>query len=291
MSRVPRRLARYLFYSTNPERSGVTRWDVTELLIVVFAFLCYFLVRGAVVDRTADAIHHARWIIDLQINLGVFVEPAFQRWVLDYDLLGRALNFVYFWLDFPLIAVVGIVLFWKHRRAYTLTRDAMLISGGMALVLYWAYPVAPPRFLPEWGFVDTLEVYDNLSYQAQSMQPFVNPFAAVPSLHVGWSLLLAAGVFVSTRNLILRLAAIAVFVLQSISVVGTGNHYIFDGVVGLVVCAVALGAAVWLQRRGYPALGAVLARRAGLRRPVEQARPEPRPAPSRSTRPGRPTTA
>ena len=120
------------------------------------------------------------------------------------------------------------------------------------------------------------------------MQPFVNPFAAVPSLHVGWSLLLAAGVFVSTRNLLLRLAAIAVFVLQSISVVGTGNHYIFDGVVGLVVCAVALGAAVWLQRRGYPALGAVLARRAGLRRPAEQGRAEPRPAPSRPGPPGPP---
>ena len=286
MSRVHRRLARYLFYSTNPERSGITRWDVSELLIVVFAFVCYFLVRGAVVDRTADAIEHARWIIGLQLNLGVFVEPAFQRWVLDYDLLSRLLNFVYFWLDFPLIAVVGLVLFWKHRRAYTLTRDAMLISGGMALLLYWAYPVAPPRFLAEWGFVDTLEVYDNLSYQAQAMQPFVNPFAAVPSLHVGWALLLAAGVFVSTRNLILRLAAIAVFVLQAISVVGTGNHYIFDGVVGLVVCVVALGVAVWMQRRGYPALGAVLARRAGLRRPAEPVGGAAQPA-----RTGRPTTA
>ena len=262
-----RRLARYLLHSTNPQRTGVTRWDVTELVIVVVAFLCYFVVRGAVVDRAGDAIDHARWIIGLQINLGVFVEPAFQRWVLDYQLLGRALNFVYFWLDFPLIAVVGLVLFWKHRGAYTLTRDAMLISGGVALLLYWAYPVAPPRFLPEWGFVDTLEVYDNLSYQAQAMQPFVNPFAAVPSLHVGWSLLLAAGVFVSTRNLVLRLAALSVFVVQAISVVGTGNHYIFDAVVGLVVCTLALGVAMWLQRRGYPALQAALARAAGQLRP------------------------
>ena len=285
MPRVPRRLARFLFYSTNPERTGVTRWDISELLLLVFAFLCYFLVRGAVVDRTADAIAHARWIIDLQINLGVFVEPAFQRWVMDYDLLSRFLNFVYFWLDFPLIAVVGLVLFWKHRRAYTLTRDSMLISGGMALVLYWAYPVAPPRFLLEWGFVDTLEVFDNLSYQAQSMQPFVNPFAAVPSLHVGWALLLAAGVFVSTRNLILRLAAIVVFVLQSVSVVGTGNHYIFDGVVGLIVCTAALGVAVWLQRRGYPALAAVLARRAGLRRPSDEPHTERTPTPGRTRRP------
>lgn len=285
MSRVPRRLARYLFYSTNPERTGVTRWDITELGIVVFAFLCYFLVRGAVVDRTADAIHHARWIIDLQINLGVFVEPAFQRWVLDYDLLGRALNFVYFWLDFPLIAVVGMVLFWKHRRAYTLTRDAMLISGGMALLLYWVYPVAPPRFLPEWGFVDTLEVYDNLSYQAQSLQPFVNPFAAVPSLHVGWALLLAVGVFAATRNPWLRGASIVTFVLQSVAVVGTGNHYIFDGLAGLVVCGVALGLTLALHRGGYPRIRYWLGKWAGMV-PSRPSLPRPAQRPTRGLRSG-----
>ena len=267
MLRARERLARYLLHSTNPQRTGLTWWDASELAIVAFAFLLYFLVRGAVVDRTGDALDHARWIIDLQITLGVFVEPEFQHWVLDYELLSRGFNFVYFWLDFPLIAVVGLVLFWKRRNCYTLIRDAMLISGGIALVMYWAFPVAPPRFLTEWGFVDTLEAYDNLSYQAQSLQPFVNPFAALPSLHVGWSLLLAVGAFVATKNVVVRLAALGVFVLQSISVVSTGNHYIFDGVVGLVVCTVALAAAIWMQRVGYPAIRRVLAQWAGVPRP------------------------
>lgn len=264
MFRARQRLARYLFHSTDPRRSHVTWWDASELALVAFAFLAYFLVRGAVVDRAGDALEHARWIIDLQSALGLFIEPDVQRWVLDYDAVSRFLNFVYFWLDFPLIAVVGLVLFWKRRNSYTLVRDAMLISGGMALVLYWIYPVAPPRFLSEWGFIDTLEAYDNLSYQAQSLQPFVNPFAAVPSLHVGWSLLLVVGAFVATRNALLRFAAIVVFVLQSISVVGTGNHYIFDGVIGLIVCTIALGVAIWLQRVGYPAIRGLLARWAGV---------------------------
>ena len=267
MLRARERIARYLFHATDPRRSGLGWWDASELAIVALGFLAYFLVRGAVVDRTAEALDHARWIIDLQITLGVFVEPEFQRWVLDYGVLSRGLNFVYFWLDFPLIAVVGLVLFWKRRNAYTLTRDAILISGGIALVMYWAFPVAPPRFLTEWGFVDTLEAYDNLSYQAQSLQPFVNPFAAVPSLHVGWSLLLAAGAFAATRSALLRLAALVLLVLQSVAVVGTGNHYIFDGAVGLIVCSVALGAALWLQRSGYPVLRRALARWAGVPRP------------------------
>ena len=252
MLRVRERLARYLFHSTDPDRTGLSWWDASELALVALGFLLYFLVRGAVVDRTSDAFANAHWVVNLQYSLGLFIEPDVQSWVLDHAFVRRALNFVYFWMDFPLIVAAGLVLFWKRRNSYTLIRDSLLISGGIALVIYWAYPVAPPRFLSEWGFIDTLEVYDNLSYQAQSLQPFVNPFAAVPSLHVGWSALLAVGAFVATKSLMLRLGALIAFVLQSVAVVGTGNHYIFDGIVGLVVCAVALLLAIALQRIGYP---------------------------------------
>jgi hypothetical protein len=168
---------------------------------------------------------------------------------------------VYFWFDFPLIVGVGVVLFWRSRRHYTLLRDALLISGGFALVLYWSFPVAPPRYLSEWGFVDTLATFDNLSYQAQSMKPFVNPFAAVPSLHVGWSMLLAFTLFVATRNPWARAAGLGVFALQAIAVVATGNHYLFDALIGLLVCALAWRVARWLQDRGYPTLRNWLARR------------------------------
>ncbi len=264
MFKARERVARYLFHSTAPDRTHLTWWDASELALVALGFLLYFLVRGAVADRTSDALAHAHDIVNLQFALGIFVEPAVQGWVLDHELARRGLNFVYFWLDFPLIVVAGLLMFWKRRNSYTLTRDAILVSGGIALVIYWAYPVAPPRFLTEWGFVDTLEVYDNLSYQAQSLQPFVNPYAAVPSLHVGWAALLAVGVFTATGNLWLRLGASVSFVLQSISVVGTGNHYILDGVAGLAVCAVALGVAVWLQRVGYPRIRRSLGSWAGV---------------------------
>lgn len=271
------RLARYLFQSTDPRRTGLSWWDASELALVAFGFLLYFLVRGAVVDRTSDAFAHAHWVVNLQYSLHIFIEPDVQHWVLQHDFVRRGLNFVYFWMDFPLIVVVGLVLFWKRRNAYTLTRDSMLISGGIALVVYWSFPVAPPRFLTEWGFVDTLEVYDNLSYQAQSLQPFVNPFAAVPSLHVGWAALLAVGVFVATKHPLLRAAAVGVFVLQSIAVVGTANHYIFDGVIGLVVCGVALGLTLALHRVGYPRVRALLGTWAGIKPGERRLRPEASP--------------
>ncbi len=248
------KIFRYLHEVTAPTRTRLAWFDLIEIGLVALGFLLYFLVRGAVVDRDEQAFENARWIIDLQQSMGIFVEPQVNEWTLDSNFRVRFFNFVYFWLDFPLIIGLGLLMFWRQRTSYTLLRDALLISGGFALLMYWSFPVAPPRFLPELGFVDTLEQFDNLSYQAQSMAPFVNPYAAVPSLHVGWSLIVLIVVFWATPHAILRLGAVALLVLQSVSVVATANHYILDGVIGAVVCLLALAVAVWLQHHGYPAL-------------------------------------
>ncbi len=253
-------LVRYLYRVTSSSRTGFAWADLSEIALAATAFLFYFLVRGAVVDRAADAVAHARMIVDWQAALGLFVEPSLQEWTLGSEAAVLLFNFVYFWLDFPLIIGVGLVLFVTSRRHYTLLRDACLISGGFALVVYWSFPVAPPRLLPEGGFVDTLQLYSSLSYQAQSTQPFVNPYAAVPSLHVGWAALLAVTVWLATRNPWARAGAVLVAVLQAISVVVTGNHFLFDGLAGLLVCAPAFAIALWMQHRGYPAARALLDR-------------------------------
>ena len=266
-----------LLRATEPGRTGVGWWDASEIALVALGFLAYFLVRGGVVDRTGEALRNAHRIIDLQHSLGLFVEPAVQRWVVGSEVLWRTMNFVYFWGDFPLIVGVGLVLFVVKRHQYTLLRDSLLLSGGLALVVYWSFPVAPPRFLTEYGFVDTLELYSNLSYQAQSMQPFVNPFAAVPSLHVGWAMLLAVAVFGATRSWLARGGVLLVGGLQAVAVVGTGNHFLFDGVAGLLVCALGLAMAVLLQRSGYPAVRRWLAVQARPPAPSAEAGGGPRP--------------
>lgn len=265
----------YLYRVTAPSRTRLAWWDLSEIALAAFGFLLYFLVRGAVVDRAGDALDHARMIVDWQAAVGLFIEPGVQEWTLQSDLATRFFNFVYFWFDFPLIIGVGLVMFWRSRTHYTLLRDACLISGGFALFLYWSFPVAPPRFLTEWGLVDTLEIYSNLSYQAQSTQPFVNPYAAVPSLHVGWAALLAVSVWLATPNPWARAAGVTVFVLQVIAVVTTGNHFLFDGLAGLVVCAPALALALWLRGRGYPAIRDVLRR--AMERSAQPAVPPPLP--------------
>jgi hypothetical protein len=270
-TRPPARLraaAAWLCAATAPGRRGGSWWDLSEFALAALGFLLYFLVRGAVVDRAGEAFANARRIDDLQRALGIAVERDVQQWVLGSELLWRAANFVYFWCDFPLIVAVGVAMFVTRRDCYMLLRDSCLLSGGIALVLYATLPVAPPRLVPELGIVDTLELYANLSYQAQSMQPFVNPYAALPSLHVGWALLLLVAVVRATRARAAWAAAFAVLGAQSVAVVGTGNHFVLDGVAGVVVCLVALGTALWLQRHGYPALRRRLALLAGVASPA-----------------------
>ena len=229
--------------------------DVAELGLMALAFLLYFIVRANVVDRPEVALDNARQLVDAEQALGIYAEAAWQDAIIGTELIVRFFNFVYFWLDFPLIAVLGLWMYFRRRPQYTFTRDAILFSGAMALASYYLFPVAPPRLLPEAGLLDTLQVYNNASYQAQSTEFFVNPYAAMPSLHVGWALLVAFGV---TRalpgNRFVLLLAVAHVVAQSTSTVFTGNHFFLDWAGGLLAAGGGVAFAVFMQRRGYKLL-------------------------------------
>jgi len=226
---------------------------VVELSLVSLAFLLYFLVRGSVVNDAQEAIEHGTRIINLERDFGFAWEHQMQMLILGKQFFIQLFNFIYFWFDFPLIIVVGLWLYFHRRRQYTFTRDAMLISGGIALIIYHVFPVAPPRYLPD--FVDTMKQYSNLNYQAESVRFFVNPYAAVPSLHVGWSVILAIGVITATRFKPVWLLIGLLPVAQFFAVVLTANHYIFDAMVGVAVALLGLAAAYFMQRWGYTALG------------------------------------
>jgi len=226
--------------------------DVFEIGLVALAFLLYFIVRGLVVDRHDEAYANARDIIDLERALGIFWEPRLQEWVLGRQFFISVFNFIYFWLDFPLIVVVGLWMYFTHRHEYTVARDSLLLSGAIALVVYNLYPVMPPRLLPTGEFVGTIEKYNDLSYQAQSMAAFVNPYAAVPSLHFGWAMVIGGAMVVTMRQPILRALGIALPWLQMAAIVFTANHYILDAFAGLVVCLAGVLLALAAQRWLYP---------------------------------------
>ena len=235
--------------------------DVFELSLVALAFLFYFLVRGAVVDRHADALNNAHHIIDFERTLGIFWEPRLQEVVLHRRPLVDLFNFIYFWMDFPLIVAVGFLLYFFRRHEYTVARDAILLSGAIALVIYNLFPVMPPRLVPGGEFVGTIEKYNQLSYQAQSLKAFVNPYAAVPSLHFGWAMIIGGAIFLATRNLAARALGILLPWAQLAAIVFTANHYIIDAFVGLVVCLAGVLLAAALQLWFYPSLNRAVVRR------------------------------
>lgn len=246
-----------------------SRRDLMEGAIIAIAFLLYFWVRGAVVDRPETAYWHARDVIDLQRSLGFFWENDLNSWVADRHFWAQLMNVVYFYLHFPLIIVFGIWLYYYRRHQYTFVRDSFLASGAIALVIYWLYPVAPPRELPELAarfdasppayvlsFFDTMAAYLGYAYDTQSTRAFVNPYAAMPSLHFGWDLLLGIAVIAAFRRTALVWPAVAIGValpvLQVFSITTTANHYLIDAAVGGIVAIAGLGVALALRRWGYP---------------------------------------
>ncbi len=247
----------------------LSRRDFMEGAIIAIAFLLYFWVRGAVVDRPEAAYWHARDLIDLQRSLGFFWEDNLNDWIADRKFWAQLMNVVYFYLHFPLIIVFGIWLYFYRRRQYTFVRDSFLASGAIALVIYWLYPVAPPRELPELaaqfdaaapayilGFFDTMEQYLGYAYDTQSTRAFVNPYAAMPSLHFGWDLLLGIAIIAAFRRTPLAWLAVTIGValplLQIVAITTTANHYLIDAVAGGIVALAGLGIALALRKWGYP---------------------------------------
>lgn len=224
------------------------RIGLQEAVVVVVSFLIYFGIRGSVVDRAGEAMVRGFSVITFEQRLGIYWELRMQSWIIDSYFLIRAMNWVYFWAHMPLIVVLAVWLYARHRQAYWLTRNAFLASGAIAVIIYALFPVAPPRLIPFGGFVDTMAVFDKVGYQAEGVKAFVNPFAAIPSLHFGWSLLMGLVVFKVSHNWAARTFAVAWPVVMFFAVVTTGNHFIIDAVAGAIVAMGGLLIAVGIER-------------------------------------------
>jgi hypothetical protein len=248
-------------------RGGALAWlrahpALAELGIVGGCLLLYFLVRGSVVNRPAQAFSHAADVIDLEQRFGFFWEPGWQQAIRDSAVQSHLWDYVYFWMHAPVIAVAAVWLYFRYRSVYTLFRNAFLVSALIGLFVYAVYPVAPPRLMtaagfheygvtaaaPNYGFQDTMREYSAISYQAESLKPFVNPFAAIPSLHFGWAFLIGLAIAVALRSRAGVLIAVALPVLMLFSVTLTANHFLFDALAGLAVCCFALAAAFCFSR-------------------------------------------
>ena len=223
-----------------------------EILFIVPAYAAYQFVRGNVGGDAGAAFENARHLISLERRMGIFHEAFLQQLILPKEWMVDLFNYIYIYGHLPVIILVAVWLYTKHRHNYAFFRNAFLISGLIALIGFTAMPLAPPRYMPEFGFTDTI-IHAKSYYVLQSPK-IVNQYAAMPSLHFGWDLLVAVAIFVNTRNRWLR-AAVCVMPFWTLGgIVLTANHYFLDAVAGAAVAGLGLGIA-WMLRRGVPREG------------------------------------
>jgi hypothetical protein len=228
---------------------------LTEASILVAAYLAYEVVRRLVAPDSGDAFGHAFNIIRFEQELGIFFEPSLQRLIVDHHWLVTLFNWVYVWGYLPVISAAALYLYVRHHDFYTRYRNAFLLSGAAGLLIFAMLPVAPPRMFPEFGFVDTVRLNSSV-YRSFEGSDLVNEFAAVPSFHFGWILLVGIALIQTNHHILVRGTAILLPLLMLAAVLFTANHYVIDAIIGgaIVLAALAAVRGIELWRHTHPHL-------------------------------------
>jgi len=234
-----------------------------QLVLFAGAYYAYRIVRGAVDGQVAVAYENAREIVQAERSLGLFFEPGLQDWALNNQWVVDAANWCYINSHFLITTTFLIWLYLARNQSYYYVRNMFMVAMGLALVLYVAYPTAPPRFMPEWGFADTVtEAVGQAS--ANNANLLYNPYAAVPSMHVAFALMVGIPAFKIVQHRALKALWAVYPLLVTFVVLVTANHWWLDAALGAAVAAVSALAAsaafgrvrpeAWAWRT--PALGA-----------------------------------
>jgi len=216
-----------------------------QLGLFFFAYQGYQLVRGMVDGKTALAFDNARHIVGLERSLGAFFEPGLQQSLLDHTWLIDIANWFYVNSHFVVTTtfLAWLYLFRNHHFAFV--RNMFLVAMGLALLGYALFPTAPPRLLPGDGFTDTIATYGAVDQNSSAISLLVNRYAAVPSMHVGFALMIAGAALPIVANRIGKALWAVYPVVVFAVVVVTANHFWIDAAAGAVV---ALASAVIAHR-------------------------------------------
>jgi len=213
------------------------------------AYLAYRVVRGLVDGRASLAFENARTLIDAERALGLFVEPAVHGWASGHGAVIDVASWLYVNSHFTITTVTLAFIYLARNEAFYFVRNMFMIAMGIALVGYLAFPTAPPRFMPEWGFRDSVADFTGVTADSASADLLFNPFAAVPSMHVAFALMLAGPMASMTPRGWLKALWWAYPGVVAFVVVATANHWWLDALLGALTAAAAAQGARWLARR------------------------------------------
>jgi membrane-associated phospholipid phosphatase len=219
---------------------------IRQLALFAGAYYLYRLVRGFVDGQAGLAFENARTLVHIERSLGLFFEPGLQAWAKGEEWLLVFANWMYVNSHFVVTTTFLIWLYLARNHAFYFVRNMFMVSMVFALVGYLAYPTAPPRFLPEWGFTDTVANFVGESAESTA-DVLYNPFAAVPSMHVAFALMISIPAFQLVRRLPFKIFWAAYPAIVTFVVVVTANHYWLDAVFGAMVAA----ASAWMATAAF----------------------------------------
>jgi membrane-associated phospholipid phosphatase len=223
---------------------------VRQVLLFALAYYGYRLVRGTVDDPVGAAVafQHSREVIHLEQSLGIFVEPSIQGWVSGRPLVIDVASWLYLNAQFTVTMGCLVYIYLRHNSSFYFVRNMFAVAMWTANAGFMLFPAAPPRFFPEWGFVDSVSSLTHVSHDSVAVNSLVNQYAAIPSMHVAFALMIAVPLARLSKHRVTRVIWTLYPFLVVLVIISTGNHFITDGVLGAATAGFAAWTAAWLAR-------------------------------------------
>ncbi len=227
-----------------PARS---RWWV-EVLTVAWLLWVYDAITNLAPLRMAAALDHARGILSLEQSLGIAPERSLDTWLAAHPAVGLALSDYYDNAHF--IVTVGLLgwLWWARPGIYRGLRNSLVLINLLAFVVFWRYPVAPPRMLD--GFTDVVASTHAIgSWHDGALASQANQLAAMPSLHIAWAVWCSVAIWLATPRMWIRAIGIVYPFVTAFAVLATGNHFVLDIVGGALIALAAFAIVAVVSRQ------------------------------------------
>ncbi|MEU6670293.1 phosphatase PAP2 family protein [Streptomyces sp. NPDC046727] len=224
-----------------------------EILLIAVSYWTYSLIRNAVPEQRGKALRNADWIWRVEHGLGVAVEQSVNHAVNSVPWLIVGMNYYYATLHFVITLGVLVWLYRWHPGRYAATRLVLFATTGVALVGYYLFPLAPPRLMRGGHFVDTVMVHHTWGSMASGdLKHMSNQYAAMPSMHIGWSLWCGVTIFALASVPWVRVLGLLYPTATLLVIVATANHFWLDAVGGVLCLSFGFTVArVWYGSLPY----------------------------------------
>ncbi len=212
-----------------------------EVALVAFGYWLYDLGRNTIPRQDDIALSHGRSVQRLQDSLHLNFELSLNRWVAAHDAVAQVMNYYYATLHFIVTIGVMVWLFVYHKQVFRGARTVVFATTMFALAGFYLYPLAPPRLLPQFGYVDTLLKFHTWGSLADpKIADHSNQYAAMPSLHIAWALWAGMSLFFCARRVWVRALGVVYPACTFVVIIGTANHFIIDAVGGVAIVLAGL---------------------------------------------------